>query len=720
MSDEIKIKPTETIVGNSLENELNFYSLFKEMTEGVAIHQMIYDDKGEAVDYILRDVNPSFEKNLGIPIDKAKGSLASELYGVKPPPYIDIYEHVIKTGEPYYFTTYFKPLDRYFEISVFIPKEKWFATVFLDVTGSRRAVEEIRSAGTKYRNLFESMMDGFTRTDMHGNIKEFNSSFQNMVGYKEDELLHFNIKDITPDQWNEYEKRIVANQVVPYGYSNVYEKEYRRNDGTIFPVEVRISLIRDEKGKPEGMWAVVRDITDRKTAEEEIEHLLDRFNLATYSGGMGVWEWDIVNNNLLWDDKMFEIYGIEKEEFSNDLGSWEKHIYPDDITQNQKEIEQALRGDKEYDCEFRAVFKDGSIHYIKAYGQVVRNTAGKPLRLTGINFDITEQKKTQESLIISEMFNHGLVESAPVGILFLDKSGLITYENPAMKAMMGYPLDEESPVAGKYFQELPQIKAVLSKFDIDKIISAERINAMEVHYKSLTDKEVDLEIYTAPLLNKEGDVHGIILMSVDISKPIAARNELLESERKYRLLYESLRDGFVLMDMHKHIIETNSFFLTMTGYSQEEIANLESIRSIVPEKWHVKVDRIIDDRFLSQGYSEIFEIEYRRKDNSIFPVEVRLFLHKNKEGINDGMWGIVRDITDRKKMENEVKEMNIILEGKVEQKTTELQERIKELERFYKATIDRELRLKEMRTRIEELESMLEVIKKGNTPQKSD
>ncbi|MGA3012940.1 MAG: PAS domain S-box protein [Bacteroidales bacterium] len=719
MTEQINIKSTESAAENSVENELNFHSLFTAMTEGVAIHQMIYNDKGEAIDYIIREVNPSFEKNLGIPLDKAKGSLASELYGVTPPPYLDIYEHVIETGEPYYFTTYFKPLDRYFEISVFIPKDKWFATVFLDITGSRRAVEEIRSVGTKYRKLFESMMDGFTRTDMQGNIKEFNSSFQSMVGYREDELVRFNIKDITPEQWHEYEKRIVANQVIPYGYSNVYEKEYIRKDGTIFPVEVRISLIRDEKGKYEGMWAVVRDITDRKNAEEEIEHLLDRFNLATYSGGMGVWEWDIVNNNLLWDDKMFEIYGIEKEEFSNDLSSWEKHIYPDDITQNQKEIEQALRGDKEYDCEFRAVFKDGSIHYIKAYGQVVRNTAGKPLRLTGINFDITEQKKTQESLIISEMFNHGLVEAAPVGILFLDKSGQMTYENPAMKAMMGYPADAESPVTGKYFQELPQIKAVLSEFDINRILSAERINAMEIHYKSLTDKEVDLEIYTAPLLNMEGDIHGIILMSVDITKPVAARNELLESERKYRMLYESLRDGFVLMDMHKHIIETNSFFLMMTGYSQEEIANLESIRSIVPEKWYVKVDSIIDDRFFNQGYSDIFEIEYRRKDNSIFPVEVRLFLHKNKEGINDGMWGIVRDITERKKMENEVKEMNIILEGKVEQKTKELQERINELERFYKATIDRELRLKEMRTRIDELESMLDKINRGHTPQKS-
>jgi PAS domain S-box-containing protein len=699
-------------VSEKILNEFDFHSLFTSMTEGVAIHQMIYDERGKAVDYIIRDVNPSFEKILDLPSDKAKGALASVLYGVTPPPYIDIYEHVLKTGDPYFFTTYFQLLDRYFEISVFIPKENWFATLFLDVTGSRRASEELRSTGTKYRRLYESLMDGFVRIDMEGNIREFNSCFRSMLGYKEEELLDLNYLDITPHDWQEYEKRIISNQVVPNGYSDIFEKECRKQDGTVFPVEIRISLIRDEKGKPDGMWVVIRDITERKNAELELEHLIDRFNLAARSGEMGVWELDIKANKLLWDDKMFELYGIEQKEFSGDLDDWVRHLHPDDAAQCMEEIKQAINGKKEYDSEYRIIYKDSSIHFIKAYAQVVRNSAGTPLRLTGINFDITEQKKTQESLIISEMFNHGLVESAPVGILFLDQTGLITYENPAMKLMMGTPEGAESLVVGKIFQEIPQIKSVLSDAEISRILSAERINAGDIHYKSTLGKELDLEIYTAPLLNKEDKIHGIILMAVDITKSVAAGKELRKSERKYRLLYESIGDGFVLMDMNKRIIENNSFFLAMTGYSQDEVNRMKSIRTIVPEKWHEKVDRIIETQVITQGYSDVFEIEYRRKDESLFPVEVRLFLNKDQEGIVSGMWGIIRDITERKKMEDELKEMNVILEQKVEQKTKELQERVRELERFYKATIDRELRMKELRTRIEELELQFEKMNK--------
>jgi PAS domain S-box-containing protein len=708
MTEQNKSKHTGSAKEVTMENELNFHSLFTAMTEGVAIHQMIYDDKGKAVDYIIRDVNPSFEKNLGIPSDKAKGSLASVLYGVKPPPYIDIYEHVLKTGNPYFFTTYFQLLDRYFEISVFIPKENWFATLFLDITGSRRASEELRSTGIKYRRLYESLMDGFVRIDMQGNIREFNSCFRSMLGHREEELLDLPYLEITPHHWHEYEKRIINNQVIPNGYSDVFETEYRKKDGTVFPVEVRISLIRDEKGDPDGMWAVVRDITERKNAELELEQLIDRFNLATRSGAMGVWEWDLKANKLLWDDKMFELYGIEQNEFSANPLDWYKQLHPDDVARCKEDIKQAVRGEKEYNSEFRIVRKDSSIHFIKAYAQVVRNSAGIPLRLTGINFDITQQKKTQESLVISEMFNHGLVESAPVGILFLDQTGLITYENPAMKLMMGTPEDSESFVIGRMIQEIPEIRSVLSDSKISRLLSAERINAGEIHYKSILGKELDLEIYTAPLLNHEGKIHGIILMAVDITKSVASDKELRESERKYRLLYESIRDGFVLMDMNKRMIENNSFFLTMTGYSQDDINNMKSIRSIVPEKWYEKVDLIIQDQVMNQGYSDVFEIEYHRKDNSIFPVEVRLFLHKDQAGNNNGLWGIVRDITERKKMEDKVKEMNVILEQKVEQKTKELQERVKELERFYKATIDRELRMKEMRTYIAELESQLE------------
>jgi PAS domain S-box-containing protein len=277
-----------------------------------------------------------------------------------------------------------------------------------------------------------------------------------------------------------------------------------------------------------------------------------------------------------------------------------------------------------------------------------------------------------------------------------------------MKAIMGVPEGMESMVMGKLFQDLPPIRDVLSEPELREIIGGKRINAREVRYRSLMGKVVDLELYTAPLPTKEGEIHGTILMAVDITQPNAAAKELRESEQKYRKLYESMRDGFVLLDMHKHIIEFNGFILNMTGYNADEFASMKSIRDIVPEKWFEKVDKIIREQILVEGYSDVFEIEYRRKDNSTFPVEIRLFLSKNEAGENAGMWAIVRDITERKKMEKELTHMNNLLEQKVEQKTKELQERVKELERFYKATIDRELRMKEMRTRIEELENEME------------
>jgi PAS domain S-box-containing protein len=637
----------ETLPGG----ELSFHALFTAMTEGVAVHQMIFDDDGKAVDYLIMDVNPSFEKNLGIPADKAKGALASKLYGLTPPPYLDIYEQVLKTGEPYYFTTYFQPLDRYFEISVFIPKKDWFATVFLDVTGSKRAVEELRATGIKYRRLYESMMDGFARTDLQGQIKEFNSCFQSMLGYSGKELLELTYQDITPLQWHSYEKRIVENQVIPFGYSDVFEKEYIKKDGTVFPVELRISLIRDEQGKPQGMWAVVRDITDRKRSEQELERMVDRFNLAVRSGNMGVWEWDLKTSQELWDDKMLELYGIEREEFFSTHQNWLDILHPEDVDRTKEELRLALSGEKVYDTNFRIVLKNGDIRFIKAFAQVVRDSAGTPLRLTGINYDITEQKKIEESLLISEMFNRGLVESAPVGILFLDQTGRITFENPAMQQMMGLPKDKESVVIGKLFQELESIKAVISKSEISQILKGERINARELHYTSLLGSELDLEIYTAPLMNSKGEVQGIILMAVDISKPVAAGKELRKSEQKYRMLYESIRDGFIMMDMKKHILESNSFFLTMTGYSAEDLRAMKGIRDIVPEKWYEKVDSILENEVMPLGYSDVFEIEYRRKDNTIFPVEVRLFLIKNQNGKNEGLWAIVRDITERKKQD---------------------------------------------------------------------
>ena len=139
-----------------------------------------------------------------------------------------------------------------------------------DITDRMRAEEQLRESERRFRNLYESMMDAFVRVDMDGRILEYNQSFREMLGYSDEELSGMTYLDITPERWNAAEQAIIQTQILPLGYSEVYEKEYRRRDGALVPVELRNTLAVDEEGHPEGMWAIVRDITERKRAEERI------------------------------------------------------------------------------------------------------------------------------------------------------------------------------------------------------------------------------------------------------------------------------------------------------------------------------------------------------------------------------------------------------------------------------------------------------------------
>jgi PAS domain S-box-containing protein len=146
--------------------------------------------------------------------------------------------------------------------------------VFLrDITERKQVDRILRASENKYRALHQSLMDGFSSINMDGTFLDCNESYLAMLGYSREELRRLTYKDITPETWHGMERKIIDNQVLLRGYSDVYEKEYRRKDGTIFPVELRAFLIKDDSGNNVGMWAIARDITERKLAQEEKERL---------------------------------------------------------------------------------------------------------------------------------------------------------------------------------------------------------------------------------------------------------------------------------------------------------------------------------------------------------------------------------------------------------------------------------------------------------------
>ena len=143
--------------------------------------------------------------------------------------------------------------------------------ISFDITERKRTEESLRVSEQKYRNLHESMSDAIAGVDLAGRIIESNRAFQEMMGYTADELKQLDYTDITPEKWHPMEAEMAVSGVFfARGYSELYEKEYRRKDGSVFPVELRAFLIRDAAGEPAMIWAIIRDITQRKQAEESI------------------------------------------------------------------------------------------------------------------------------------------------------------------------------------------------------------------------------------------------------------------------------------------------------------------------------------------------------------------------------------------------------------------------------------------------------------------
>ena len=133
--------------------------------------------------------------------------------------------------------------------------------------------EELTASEDRYQQLYEGATDGILATDLEGNIRDFNNAFLQLIGYSSDELRKQTFRDLTPDKYQELENRIIK-QILDQGFSDVYEKEFIRKDGTLIPVEISGYLTKDKQGNPSGMWGFIRDISERKEAEKKLKRQL--------------------------------------------------------------------------------------------------------------------------------------------------------------------------------------------------------------------------------------------------------------------------------------------------------------------------------------------------------------------------------------------------------------------------------------------------------------
>ena len=148
---------------------------------------------------------------------------------------------------------------------------------------------------------------------------------------------------------------------------------------------------------------------------------------------------------------------------------------------------------------------------------------------------------------------------------------------------------------------------------------------------------------------------------------------LHESTKRYYSLFEGARDGFVSVDRNGKFIEANKGYCDMLGYTLEELKEKNSFSEITPKKWHKwELEEVWLKKLLQEGHSDLYEKEYIRKDGTIFPVEIQAYTVFNDKQEPEYVWGVVRDITDRKQAEKELQKAHNELEQRIEERTEEL------------------------------------------------
>jgi diguanylate cyclase (GGDEF)-like protein/PAS domain S-box-containing protein len=270
--------------------------------------------------------------------------------------------------------------------------------VVRDLSDLWKTSEALERSERRYRELYDNLRDGFAVVNLKGKITEWNRAFQEMLGYSEKEIRKLSYEYITPERWRDPEAKIVEEQVVTRGYSDLYEKEYIRKDGSVFPVSLRTYLIRNDRGKPTGMWAFARDISDRKKAIEALRQSEEKYRTLFEDSRDAI---AITDRDGTFQDvnkAMLDLFGYQKEQMMR-MKFQDLYVDPADVARFQHEIERkgSLR-----DHEANLLKKGGKVMRCLLIATQRRSEEGTIRGYQGIVRDITAQKVMEEALRESE------------------------------------------------------------------------------------------------------------------------------------------------------------------------------------------------------------------------------------------------------------------------------------------------------------------------------
>jgi PAS domain S-box-containing protein len=635
------------------DNEERLRSLYVNMNEGLALHEVIYDGRGKAVDYRILFANKAYEKHTGFKARRVLGKRASAVYGMKKPPFLEGYAKVAAGGVPFSFDSYFSPLKRHFHISVFSPQRGQFATVFSDITERKISEKKLRESEAQFRNLFESSKDALMTLEAPS--WKFTSANTSMVRMfkaksKAELFLHSPWKLSPPRQpdgcASAGKSRRMIRMAIRRG-AHFFEWEHRRLDGTTFPAEVLLNKVKKDGGM--FLQATVRDITDRKKSEHDLAASETRYRRLFECAKDGVL---ILNaaTGMIEDVNPFLIrmLGYSHKAF---LGKklWEVGAFKD--AKKCRIMFRELQKKKyvRYD-DMPLETADGRKISVEFVSNVYR-VDGQLVIQCNVR-DVTERKLAAEALKESKTNLDIALQAARMGVWQFNLAENKRYFDSQVCNLLGIDPKSFSGKAVEFFRAVhPEDREIIKK-ELARCIKTGVL--YEPEYRVIwPDKSVHCVAVRGMLVRDSGGfpwrLNGVIW---DVTERKRAEKALKESEERFRLVVNNSQDTVYRRNIQTGKYDFFSAAVTkMTGFSPKELTgkDIGFVTCRVHPDDLVRTQPVLDRVKSGVLKSGIIEYRFRHKNGSYRWLSDRFSILEDSNKTPLYWVGVSRDVTDRKR-----------------------------------------------------------------------
>jgi len=312
-----------------------------------------------------------------------------------------------------------------------------------------------------------------------------------------------------------------------------------------------------EKGELVGLRGLFMDIDESKRKTLELDETNEKLQLSVEAGQIAIWIWDLKTSELDWNDKAYEVFGVDKS-IEPTFELFGEMVHPDDFDYMVKSTQETVETGNRFDIQFRLNRPDGNEIVLNGRGDVVYNNEGEAVQLIGINMDITERMKLMEGIKLQESQLRSFVEQAPAAVAMFDNE--MRYITVSNRWYEHNRIEGENIIGVSHYDVLPQIKARKDWVEIhQRVFEGEEITNPKDRFVRKDGTQIWVNWTVIPWHNSEGEIGGLIMYVSDITKEVEY-TEQLEKEIKERT--QKVREQAESLEVANKELESFSYSIS--------------------------------------------------------------------------------------------------------------------------------------------------------------